>query len=230
MADSKKNIYETIIAVMGEIGAIGKEKKNIQQNFMYRGIDDVMNALNPSFIKHKLFMVPEVLEQRREERQTAKGGNLIYSVCRVRYTFYAEDGSTINAEVVGEAMDSGDKASNKAMAAAFKYACFQVFCIPTEEMKDPDADTNEPSKKKPERITDTMKKTFASECERIGKTQKAILAYLRIESLEVMTVEQFKTAMELFKQTPDKTGKQPDPKTIPPEEPDCGLPFNTPER
>ena len=47
-------------------------------------------------------------------------------------------------------MDSGDKATTKAMAIAFKYACFQVFCIPTEEMKDPDAETppeNTPIKK-----------------------------------------------------------------------------------
>ena len=40
-------------------------------------------------------------------------------------------------------MDSGDKATNKAMSIAFKYACFQTFCIPTEEMVDPDAECHE---------------------------------------------------------------------------------------
>ena len=65
-----------------------------------------------------------------------KGGTLIYSICRIKYTFYAEDGSNVSAVVIGEGMDSGDKATNKAMSIAFKYACFQVFCIPTEEMKD----------------------------------------------------------------------------------------------
>ena len=89
---------------------------------MYRGVDDVMNALNPAFIKHKLFMVPEVMEQSRERRTTGKGGELIYSVCKVRYTFFAEDGSSVHAVVIGEGMDSGDKASNKAMAVAFKNA------------------------------------------------------------------------------------------------------------
>ena len=121
MAD-KKNIYETISAVMAEIGSIGKESRNSQQGFMYRGIDAVMNAINPALIKHKLFVVPEVLSQRREERQTAKGGNLIYSVCTIKYTFYAEDGSSVSATVIGEGMDSGDKATNKAMRVAFKYA------------------------------------------------------------------------------------------------------------
>ena len=138
-------IHQKIPIIMSEIGAIQKAKKNAQQGFMYRGVDDVMNALQPLLHKHGVFIVPEVLDQKREERQTSKGGNLIYSVCTIKYTFYASDGSYITAVVVGEGMDSGDKATNKAMAIAFKYACFQVFCIPTEEMKDPDADTPEPS-------------------------------------------------------------------------------------
>lgn len=144
MAEAKKkNIYETIAAVMSEIGAIGKNSKNQQQGFMFRGIDAVMNAINPALVKNNLFIVPEVLEQTREERTTTRGGNLIYSICKVKYTFYAEDGSSISAVVIGEGMDSGDKATNKAMSIAFKYACFQVFCIPTEEMVDPDTEVHE---------------------------------------------------------------------------------------
>ena len=136
-------IYQAIIGVMSDIGVIGKEKKNAQQGFKYRGVDDVMNALQPVMVQHGLFVVPEIIDQRREERQTNRGGNLIYSVCTVRYTFYAKDGSSVQCVVVGEGMDSGDKATNKAMSIAFKYACFQVFCIPTEEMKDPDAEVHE---------------------------------------------------------------------------------------
>lgn len=136
-------IYQAIIGVMADIGAIGKDKKNAQQGFKYRGVDDVMNALQPVMVQHGLFVVPEIIDQRREERQTNRGGNLIYSVCTVRYTFYAKDGSSVQCVVVGEGMDSGDKATNKAMSIAFKYACFQVFCIPTEEMKDPDAEVHE---------------------------------------------------------------------------------------
>lgn len=135
-------IYQAIIGVMSDIGVIGKEKKNAQQGFKYRGVDDVMNALQPVMVQHGLFVVPEIIDQKREERQTNRGGNLIYSVCTVRYTFYAKDGSSVQCVVIGEGMDSGDKATNKAMSIAFKYACFQVFCIPTEEMKDPDAEVH----------------------------------------------------------------------------------------
>ena len=86
------------------------------------------------------------MEQTREERQSSKGGNLLYSILKIKYTFYAEDGTFVEAITTGEGMDSGDKASNKAMAIAMKYAMFQVFCIPTED--DPDAETPPDSKKK----------------------------------------------------------------------------------
>lgn len=142
MEGTSGRIYQAIPAIMGEISAIGKNKRNNQQGFMYRGVDDVMNAINPALVKHKVFIVPEIIEQSREERQTAKGANLIYSICRMRFRFFAEDGSNVEAVTIGEGMDSGDKATNKAMAIAFKYACFQIFCIPTEEMKDPDADSH----------------------------------------------------------------------------------------
>ena len=112
------NIYESITAIMQDIPAIGKDKKNTQQGFKYRGIDDVMNVLQPILAKYKVFVVPEVLEQNREERVTGKGNTLLYSVMRIKYTFFAEDGSSISAVVIGEGMDSGDKASNKALANA----------------------------------------------------------------------------------------------------------------
>ena len=143
------NIYEAIGSIMKKGVAIGKEKRNQQQNFMYRGIDDVMNVFQPLMSEAGIFMVPEVLEAKREERQSSRGGNLIYSILKVRYTFYAEDGSNVSAVVIGEGMDSGDKASNKAMAVAMKYAMFQTFCIPTEEMPDPDAETPPPSRPQP---------------------------------------------------------------------------------
>lgn len=140
------NIYESIAAIMQDVPAIGKEKKNKEQGFMYRGIDDVMNALQPLLSRHKVFVVPEVLEQVREERVAKSGRNLLYSLLKIKYTFYAEDGTSVSAVVIGEGMDSADKASNKAMAVGLKYALFQIFCIPTEEMIDPDSECPEDSK------------------------------------------------------------------------------------
>lgn len=134
-------IYGKIADCMRQLGAIGKDSYNQQQKFMYRGVDAVMNALNPVLTANHVFCVPEVLEQHREERQTRNGGNLIYSILKMCYTLYAEDGSSVSATVIGEGMDSADKSSNKAMSVAYKYAMFQIFSIPTEEMADPDAET-----------------------------------------------------------------------------------------
>lgn len=133
-------ILKKIPEIMSDIGFIGKDKKNIAQNFMFRGIDQVMNTMKPLLAKHGVFIVPEVVDVRREERPTKSGGMSLYTLLTVKHHFVAEDGSEIVSTTVGEGMDSGDKATNKAMAVAFKYACFQVFCIPTEEMAKDDPD------------------------------------------------------------------------------------------
>ena len=56
------NIHEAIAAIMADCPAITKSQKNQQQGFMYRGIDVVMNVLQPLMIKHKVFVVPEVID------------------------------------------------------------------------------------------------------------------------------------------------------------------------
>lgn len=188
------NIFESISAVMKDIGAIGKESRNTQQGFMFRGIDAVMNAINPALVKYKVFIVPEVLDQTREERTNAKGTKIIYSICRVKYTFYAEDGSYIEAVVIGEGMDTGDKATNKALSIAFKYACFQVFCIPTEEMKDPDYDTHvldNTETIKATKINTTKVAALVAACKERGIEQEKILKLYKVESLADITEAQF---------------------------------------
>ena len=134
-------IHEKIIAIMAESDAIAKGRRNQQQGFNFRGIDDVYNSLHPLLAKHGVFSTTEVIEERTEERTTKSGGALIYRMLKVKFHFYAADGSTVESVIVGEGMDSGDKASNKAMSAAYKYAAFQAFCIPTEGDNDADAST-----------------------------------------------------------------------------------------
>lgn len=185
------NIYESITKIMEEVPAIGKNQINTQQKFKFRGIDDVMNALQPILAKNKVFIVPEILEQIREERTTKSGSGLIYSICKIRYRFYAEDGTFIEAITIGEGMDSGDKATNKAMAIAMKYALFQVFCIPTEEMKDPDGETPEESNKKvPQNQQEQVKQTSQSNKENMQELiteqqSKTIFAMMVSKGLDV---------------------------------------------
>lgn len=202
------NIYQSITAIMEEVPAIGKDKINKQQGFKFRGIDDVMNTLQPLLSRHKVFIVPEILEQTREERQTKTGGNLIYSICKIKYKFYAEDGSSIEAITIGEGMDSGDKATNKAMAIAMKYALFQVFCIPTEEMKDPDAETPEESIKKElsnDLVTEQEAKTIYSLMIKKGlDVVKELQKNYQISNTKDLTKEQYVSILNVIKNLPDK--------------------------
>lgn len=135
------NIYQAITAAMADIEPIAKGRKNKEQGFQFRGIDEIMNELQPVLKKHGLFVVPKVRDVIRQEKPTKTGGMLLYSIVTMEYTMYAADGTFITGATVGEGMDSGDKASNKAMAVALKYFLLQTFCIPTEDAKDPDADS-----------------------------------------------------------------------------------------
>jgi len=137
-------IHKAIPAIMAECGPIEKARKNQQQNYNFRGVEDVYNAMQQLLAKHGVFCVPEVMESSREERATKSGGALVTTILKVRFTFFASDGSSIQAVTVGEGMDSGDKSSNKAMSAASKYAFFMLFTIPTQAMHDSETDNPQP--------------------------------------------------------------------------------------
>lgn len=178
-------IYKALAAVTEEIGAIGKNQKNKGQGFMFRGIDDLMNALNPVLAKNKVFIVPDIQDQKREERKTTNGTILIYSICKIKYTFYTDDGSNLHAIVIGEGMDSGDKSTNKAMSAAFKYACFQVFCIPTEEIKDADSESYEVEDRY---ITEEEKIALVNAATRTGMNLDKALQNIKVKDIKKLPV------------------------------------------
>ena len=176
----KEMIYGLIGQAMKKIGAIGKDSTatnyNGKQMYKFRGIDAVYNALNPVMAELGLFICPEVLEQTREERKSTSGGNLIYSILKVKFTMYAPDGSNVSCITIGEGMDSGDKASNKAMSAALKYACFEMLMIPTEEMVDPDAEVHEVEPKKTDAPAEVKKVDSLPQ-----KQEQTVLEYLAEE-------------------------------------------------
>lgn len=179
-------VYAAIAAVMAEIAkeGIAKDRANTQQNYKFRGIDDVYNALAPVLSRHGLLMLPNVLSRAVSERTTVKEWNgqrkdstLFYVAVEVEFTLVAaSDGSTHVIKTFGEAMDSGDKATNKAMSAAYKYAAMQAFCIPTEGDNDADATTHviepaprQPTQRKPP--AETNKPTLK---ERADKLERAL--------------------------------------------------------
>lgn len=139
-------IYKAINAIQAELNKEGitKNRKNQQQGYNFRGIDDVYNALSPLLAKHGVCILPRIIARECVERTTAKGSALFYVTVEAEFDLVcSEDGSRHVVRTFGEAMDSADKATNKAMSAAYKYAAFQAFAIPTEGDNDADAQTHE---------------------------------------------------------------------------------------
>lgn len=140
-------VYVAINAIQTDLNKVGitKNRKNTQQNYNFRGIDDVYNALSPLLATHGLCILPRILTRHCEERQTKSGGSMSYVTVEAEFDFVcAKDGSRHVVRTFGEAMDSADKATNKAMSAAYKYAAFQAFAIPTEGDNDADAHAPQP--------------------------------------------------------------------------------------
>lgn len=135
-------IYTALAKVMAAVGAVTKSKKNASQGYSFRGIDDVVAHVQQVMAEAGVLCVPRVIEREREVMTTKNGGAMASVRLLVEHTFYAKDGSSVLCTTLGEAMDSGDKASNKAMSAALKYALTETLLIPTYEV---DRDTEEAS-------------------------------------------------------------------------------------
>lgn len=163
-------VYQAINAVQKSLSksGISKDQKNLQQGYKFRGIDDVYNAVSPLLAEHGLCILPRMLARVCEERVNQKGTALFYVTVEAEFDLVSsEDGSIHTIKTFGEAMDSGDKATNKAMSAAYKYALMQCFAIPTEGDNDADLHTHEVAKKQeptkhigmtPKAIADLMAK------------------------------------------------------------------------
>lgn len=146
MNQEPQAVYKAIATVTRALGhaGIGKGRKNVQQGYNFRGIDDIYNALSSELSAAELCIIPRIVDREVVERQNKSGGALFYVTIKAEYDIVsALDGSCHTASAYGEAMDSGDKATNKAMSAAYKYMAMQLFCIPTEGDNDADSTTHE---------------------------------------------------------------------------------------
>lgn len=169
-------INESLARIAAKVKAITKDRKNKDQNYNFRGIDDAYNELHDLFAAEGVIIIPKFKQSFREERQTRSGGTLIYSIATYEFDFVARDGSRETIILQGEGMDTGDKSLNKAFSAALKYALLSMFLIPTDEPKDSENESPAPLQKKkqpaPTPLTDTAKmpvgeKAFNQLCDRL---------------------------------------------------------------
>lgn len=141
-------IYKKMSDVMKEVKSVSKDQKNTAQGFKFRGIDQFVNALYPALTKHGVFMAPRCTNYTQELKEVVRGSGKAgvdkHVSMLIEYDFYAEDGSKVTVgPIPAEGLDSGDKATNKALSAALKYALIQTFSIPTEDMAEADLDSPE---------------------------------------------------------------------------------------
>lgn len=189
-------VYAAIAAVQGELAKIGiaKKRQNKQgDGYMFRGIDDVYAALSPLLAANGLCVIPRVIERVCEERKSSRGNPLFYVTVHAEFDFVsAIDGSKHTAATYGEAMDSGDKATNKAMSAAYKYAAFMTFAIPTEGDNDADATTHEvaiePS------VSDEQYEDLLATATDVGANLQIFCKLYNIDSLRDIKASNFESA------------------------------------
>jgi hypothetical protein len=135
------SVYAAINAVTAELAqnGIAKTHTNAVDNYKYRSIDDVLDRLAPLLAKYRLCISPRVLEREAAERHDEADRSLFHTVLRVAFELTSvDDGSKQIVEAFGEALDPSDKATAKAMSAAYKSAMVQTFCIPFAGSEEPD--------------------------------------------------------------------------------------------
>lgn len=138
---SAPQVYRAINAISAELSgaAIPKLHRNERDDYLYRSIDDVLNRLSPLLAKHKLCVLPRVLDRTAADRSGE--GDLLLVGVSVRVAFdlvSTADGSMHSIEIFGEALDASDKATAKALSSAYKHAMLQLFCVPVAQIEDAD--------------------------------------------------------------------------------------------
>lgn len=188
-------VYKAINKVQAALAkeGISKDRRNQQQGYSFRGIDDVYNVLSPLLAEHGLCILPRMLSRTCEERQTRNSTTMFYVTVEAEFDFVSSvDGSKHTVKTYGEAMDSGDKATNKAMSAAYKYAAFQAFAIPTEGDNDADAQTHEVAA---EKISEMQILEIESLAEEVNADITKFCEWLKVKSLAELPKSAYKSAI-----------------------------------
>ena len=185
-----KSIFELLPMVAKTVGAVGKGQNNNFDHYKFRGIDDVLAACHPALVEHGVSVLPEIVDHVVTEKTAQSGNPMSHVLSRIRHTFTAPDGSSVSCVTFGEGMDRGDKAANKAMAAAYKYALTLTLCLPVSL---PDGDTESPEVERaaehaqrkaepsatPERVVRTPFEEFKALVEKKKLNREAVFAHLR---------------------------------------------------
>jgi len=192
------NIHKKIVAIMSEIGSIQKSQKNTMQGYMFRGIDDFLNALHPLLIKNGVFMAPRVTSCTSELKEVvnSQGKTRIdkHVSLLINYDFVSDDGSVFSVgPIPSEGLDTSDKATNKALSAALKYALIQMFAVPTADNVDADRESPQIASSAP-KVSEAKIRELYDSCKEKGWDKDQFMNYIyaafKKRSVKELTLEE----------------------------------------
>ena len=214
MNDVKEmNIYEKLSAITAEIGVVEKNLNvKVNSNSSYKAVSerDVLDAVKPIEQKYRVYSYPanrkivdcDVLTKETEYNGTITRTNTLFMRVETVYRFVNIDkpDQFIETTVYGDGLDTGDKASGKAMTYADKYALMKAYKLSTGDDPDKEASPEHGYEKKAEPKATTKQIALVEdlytdeEIERICKKAK-------ITKIEDLTVAQ---ASALIQKRKDK--------------------------
>lgn len=188
--EEMKNVHAAVAAAAAAIGAVGKNQRmdGGGVKYKYRGLDDLMDAVHTALTQNGVTFAPHDIQMLDAMERTTKSGSVQHHLrALVTYRIYGPAGDFITATVLAEGTDTGDKAGNKLMSGALKYALGQVLSIPYSGMEDQDATLSEPVQAMG---ATELHKRLADAADKMNMTPEEISANWRKQNGDI-TFEQF---------------------------------------
>jgi hypothetical protein len=185
---TQRTIFKALSAVQSDLSKVGiaKNQKNSHQGYKFRGIDDVLNTLAPIIAEHGVLIIPNVLSKDIKTTATKNGGVASHVILEVGFVLYDSEGDSICHTAYGEALDTSDKAVNKAMTAAYKYFLFQAFCIPIDGVEDADSEQIQQVASQPALVTAETLAQIISLCEELGEDVQSYTAWAKASETKLI--------------------------------------------
>tara|TARA_R110000764_G_scaffold214256_1_gene300735 strand:+ start:1410 stop:2042 length:633 start_codon:yes stop_codon:yes gene_type:complete len=209
---TQRTIFKALSAVQSDLSIVGiaKNQQNSHQGYKFRGIDDVLNTLAPIIAEHGVLIIPNVLSKDVKTINTARGGVASHVILEVGFVLYDQEGDSICHTAYGEAIDTSDKAVNKAMTAAYKYFLFQAFCIPIEGLEDADSQQPEQAELQPALVTADTLAQIISLCEETGEDIQRYVDWAEVSETKLIPQEKaVRIAASLTRKKEAKNEGQP---------------------
>lgn len=202
------NIWTLLPKVMSEISPIQKKGAN-ELKYKFIKFDDIISELRALFATHGITPCAQVLEKEEGHGQTKSGTPSIRVVLKVRYLYYAPDGSYVDDIVYGEAIDYSDKAYSKALTQAYKKSLSQKFLI-SDGGEEPDDKSPEiPRNNEAKKPAEDKSKLIHAEKEKHGWTNADLKYVMKnaygIEKTNELSDPQINSIIDRMKAYPAPT-------------------------